>query len=84
MCGCSGNEQYYQQSAYETFQVQTPDEDADRPWPRFQFQNEMQLPLGLTGDPNVSSSWFHNGSAADVRQPMMLQPDVPGLLHHQR
>ncbi|XP_062182178.1 agamous-like MADS-box protein AGL65 [Phragmites australis] len=43
-----------------------------------QFQNDMQLPLGLTGDPNPSS-WFHNG-AADGQQPMML-PDDPSLLH---
>ncbi|TVU23708.1 hypothetical protein EJB05_26087 [Eragrostis curvula] len=43
-----------------------------------QFQNDMQLPLGLTGDPNASS-WFHNGGA-DVQQPMML-PDDHSLLH---
>ncbi|KAK3120665.1 hypothetical protein QOZ80_9AG0691660 [Eleusine coracana subsp. coracana] len=43
-----------------------------------QFQNELQLPLGLPGDPNASS-WFHSGGA-DVQQPMML-PDDPSLLH---
>lgn len=44
-----------------------------------QFQNDMQLPLGLTGDPNASS-WFHNSGGGDGQQPMML-PEDPGLLH---
>ncbi|KAM0824569.1 hypothetical protein ACQ4PT_070113 [Festuca glaucescens] len=45
-----------------------------------QFQNDMQLPLGLTGDPNASS-WFHNGGGGDGQQPMMLTED-PNLIHH--
>uniref|UniRef100_A0A0D3HPL8 MADS-box domain-containing protein n=2 Tax=Oryza TaxID=4527 RepID=A0A0D3HPL8_9ORYZ len=44
-----------------------------------QFQNDMQLPLGLTGDPNTSS-WFHGGGGAEAQQPMML-PEDPSLLH---
>ncbi|XP_037427888.1 agamous-like MADS-box protein AGL30 isoform X2 [Triticum dicoccoides] len=46
--------------------------------PAAQFQNEMQLPLGLTGDPNPSS-WFHNGGSSDGQPPMML-PEDPSLL----
>uniref|UniRef100_A0ACD6A2U6 Uncharacterized protein n=1 Tax=Avena sativa TaxID=4498 RepID=A0ACD6A2U6_AVESA len=44
-----------------------------------QFQNDMQLPLGLTGDPNASS-WFHNGGGSNGQQPMML-PEDPSFLH---
>nr|ASZ79976.1 MADS68 [Bambusa multiplex] len=43
-----------------------------------QFQNDMQLPPGLTGDANPSS-WFHNGGA-EGQQPIMLPAD-PSLLH---
>ncbi|WVZ50039.1 hypothetical protein U9M48_001337 [Paspalum notatum var. saurae] len=43
-----------------------------------QFQTDMQLPLGLTGDPGPSS-WFQH-SSADGQQTMML-PDDPSLLH---
>jgi len=39
---------------------------------------DMQLPLGLTGDPGPSL-WFQNGGA-DGQQKMML-PDDSGLLH---
>ncbi|PNT63071.1 hypothetical protein BRADI_4g11094v3 [Brachypodium distachyon] len=42
-----------------------------------QFQNDMQLPLGIPGDPN-SSSWFHSSSNSDGQQTMML-PDEAGL-----
>ncbi|KAG8090457.1 hypothetical protein GUJ93_ZPchr0011g27543 [Zizania palustris] len=44
-----------------------------------QFQNNMQLPLGLTGDPN-SSAWLHSGGCTDGQQPTML-PEDPSLLH---
>ncbi|CAL4982863.1 unnamed protein product [Urochloa decumbens] len=43
-----------------------------------QFHADMQLPLGLTGDPGPSS-WFQNGGP-DGQQTMML-PDDSGLLH---
>ncbi|KAL6908090.1 hypothetical protein ACP4OV_002260 [Aristida adscensionis] len=43
-----------------------------------QFQNEMQMPLGLPGDPNALS-WFHNGGV-DEKQPIML-PEDPTMLH---
>ncbi|XP_066338542.1 agamous-like MADS-box protein AGL65 isoform X2 [Miscanthus floridulus] len=43
-----------------------------------QFQTDMQLPLGLTGEPGPSS-WFQNG-CADGQQAMML-PDDSSLLH---
>uniref|UniRef100_A0A0D9XUZ0 MADS-box domain-containing protein n=1 Tax=Leersia perrieri TaxID=77586 RepID=A0A0D9XUZ0_9ORYZ len=43
------------------------------------FQNDMQLPLGLTGDPSTSS-WFHASSGAEGQQPIML-PEDPSLLH---
>uniref|UniRef100_A0A0E0MHV1 MADS-box domain-containing protein n=1 Tax=Oryza punctata TaxID=4537 RepID=A0A0E0MHV1_ORYPU len=56
---------------------QTPQERAKRYLSS--FQNDMQLPLGLTGDPNTSS-WFHGGGSAEGQQPMML-PEDPSLLH---
>ncbi|CAD6255888.1 unnamed protein product [Miscanthus lutarioriparius] len=43
-----------------------------------QFQTDMQLPLGLTGEPGPSS-WFQNGGA-DGQQAMML-PDDSSQLH---
>ncbi|EAY81734.1 hypothetical protein OsI_36907 [Oryza sativa Indica Group] len=58
---------------------QTPQERAERKLERLEFQNDMQLPLGLTGDPNTSS-WFHGGGGAEAQQPMML-PEDPSLLH---
>ncbi|XP_015697841.1 agamous-like MADS-box protein AGL65 isoform X2 [Oryza brachyantha] len=45
-----------------------------------QFQNDMQIPLGLTGDPNTSS-WFHGTGGAEEQQPMML-PEDASLIHH--
>lgn len=44
----------------------------------FQFQTDMQLPLGLPGE-SGPSSWFQNGGA-DGQQAMMLT-DESGLLH---
>ncbi|KAG8090283.1 hypothetical protein GUJ93_ZPchr0011g27449 [Zizania palustris] len=43
-----------------------------------QFQNDMQLPLGLSGDPNASS-WFINGGGTDGLK--MDLPEDPSLLH---
>jgi hypothetical protein len=61
----------------ELFQVRISDNDVAA-YNFFQFQTDMQLPLGLTGDPGPSS-WFQN-AGADGQQTMML-PDDSSLLH---